>query len=195
MSYTRGAFAKRRNKGKQVKAARYSAIFFVSAALVLTSCNDLGDYANSILYEGTTIGVTACLRLNKDQSIDEQTLRIGCANKHQKPRHAEFSGQATYRQSDGKVTAFSGHVVNDSDDVIVTSFRIKVIHEDNKDKAGKQQKEFFTVSDIWLEPKEEHYFKFDDLSFVPKVNRVKEGDKYFHDWVVFETKGVKIKLK
>ncbi len=171
--------------------ARYSAIFFASAALVLTSC----DYADSMLYGGTTIAVTACIRLNQDQSIDEKTLRIGCANKHQKPRHATLSGEAGYTERYGKVRAFSGHVVNESDDVIVTSFRITVEHEDNKDKAGKQQYDFFTVSDIWLEPKDTHYFRFDDLSYVPKANRLREGEEFLYDWDPFGTKGVKIKLR
>jgi hypothetical protein len=157
----------------------------------LVGCDEAQQQYDKVFYKGTHIGVQKCIERSQSDVVTEDTIKKLCINKHQKKMYVEMGGKAGYRNYSGK-TSFSGNLINKSQDLIITSFKISVTHED-RDEIEPDTKKF---EGLWIEPGKNYVFTIEsnELKFTPEKSRFRDGDKHLFNWDIERTMAVRIKV-
>jgi hypothetical protein len=161
------------------------------AALALSGCDEIEEQVEAWRYKGTHVGVQKCIDRKKTETTALATIRATCAAAHEKTVPVSLAGRASYSWNFGDQSwSFKGHVKNTSPNYIVTAFTIDVTHDDMRE--GQQDAKSF--SGLWIEPDKSYSFAIEgqELTFQPKLGRLRDGDKFFYDWHPSEPRGIEI---
>lgn len=160
----------------------------------LTACDQVDKIVERTLYKGTHIGLDKCVQRAQTTLVSGDVVRRACVQLHEHDVLAEINGRAGYEQTIGSAGkfVFKGSVVNDSSQYVVTAFSLE-LHHDDMDTAQWDSK---TFRDLWIEPGRSFSILIDndELSFQPKEDRIKEGDKFLYNWTVSKVRGITISV-
>lgn len=135
---------------------RVGYVLLAASTLVLGGCDS--DLVQ-MFYKGTTKAFAACMDQAKKQStLSDSTAKAVCVEKHSVEIAAKLGGTAGYNRSFGSIW-FTGNVINESKDTVVTSFSVVIMRKD------KPEGEFRTFDNQWIEPGQSQGFSIHDLQY------------------------------
>jgi hypothetical protein len=119
--------------------------------LLLTGFS-LGGFVDNVRFKGTSVGITKCVERNKQEEISQGIIREKCFEEHQKIL------KMPPNEVRGKYVTFSGMsffeitYTNNSSDMVITYFQVKVSHVENKDLDGNQITEIIQFKNMLIPP-------------------------------------------
>lgn len=143
-----------------------------------------------------------CMDENLSEYVSKSTIQKSCATKSEEFVYIETGGRASFGNVNIESTSnasFSGHILNESNNIILTSYIIKAVHTKNYDNLGNflncnisecETFEFSEKINAFVEPGNKDYFEFDVDYIVKLQNFSEEYDNL--DWYILEEKGLTI---
>lgn len=168
------------------------------ASLLLLNACVLDDEKQN---HGTVLGVTACISKNMEQSklISETLVKQQCINKHEQILNKRYDprNRANVYIEDDQMVVSASTLVNNFDDIVITSIELSGCY---RDVNGKENCKSKWVHDIWAEPnkffsgtvKVQYDYKGATIdAWCTKL----EDKKNCKGWDILRYKGLKIKLQ
>ena len=160
----------------------------------VSGCEWITEFAEKRANLGSNLGFDQCVRNNSDVGLSVLKVRELCIKQHEKRITVKVKGRAGYNCPYFQC-AFSGDLTNEAADKIVTSIKIYIRHEDNKDDEGRPKLDIAHADNLWIEPGALEAVYFTGFTFQPAKDRLREGDDALYTWGIQETRGIEVKLK
>lgn len=159
-------------------------------ALTLVIFAALAGCQNALdaLDDGTTAGFQKCLDRGSAQSLEKDTVRNVCIDKHERKIDLDIGGRAGWIKaySSPDRYSFQGNVTNKSRDFVVTKYEVKLI------RSVPDNSQRMTYEHLWIEPGSTRSFAFsvDDILDQPNTDSLKQDG----GWQIVAVYGIKIKI-
>ena len=141
-----------------------------------------------------------CMDKNLSDYVSKSTIQKSCASKYEESVYLERGGRAGFLNVslfDSNNAEFDGHLINESANIILTSYSVNVEHIKNYDNQGNflnceiSTCESFEDSEnfnVFVEPGDRDNFNFITDFKVNKQDFSEEHDNVI--WYIFDEKGL-----
>ena len=144
----------------------------------------------------------ACMDKNLSEYVSKSTIQKSCASKYEEYLFLDTGGRAGFQNvslSNGNNAEFDGYLINESSNIILTSYSINVEHIKNYDNQGNflnceistcESFEDSNSFNAFIEPGDRDNFNF-ITNF--KVNKQDFSDEHDNvNWYIYDEKGLMI---
>lgn len=163
------------------------AIFLV---FILAACGDTSEpeiIRDLSLYKGTDYGIQACTKQESPEAPSGTARRQNCIKEHEKPLSVRIGGKGSYQIIGGSVS-FTGYLQNHSAQQIITSFEVKLHHNDMTDGHFDAK----LLDNLWIMPGEKMDFMLssEELTHLPSTDQIEQADTALYSWDMTNIRGV-----
>jgi hypothetical protein len=168
------------------EAGGMTKIIAISLVFLLAACGDTSEpevIRDPLLHKGTDFGIQECTR----EGIPGVERRQTCIKENEKPLSVSIGGKGSYQIINGSVS-FTGYLENQSTQQIITSFEVKLHHNDMPDGQFDTK----LLDNLWVMPGETIDFMLgsEELTHLPSADQIEQADTMLYSWDMTNIKGV-----